>query len=78
MKPEEFTAEDRARLATLEQQLQDFRRQQQDVVEQSFKNMFELGNMVAREKEELLIISGQGRGKVALYEQVLAEMQKRK
>jgi hypothetical protein len=40
--------------------------------------MFELGNMVAREKEELLIISGQGRGKVALYEQVLAEMQKRK
>lgn len=33
--------------------------------------MYEIGNMVNREKEELLIISGQGRGKVVRYEQAL-------
>ena len=71
-RPDAFTPEDRTRLAALETALQDLRRQQQEVVEHSFKNMYELGHMVQREREELLIISGQGRGKVARYEQALA------
>ena len=43
-------------------------------MEASFKNMYELAHMIAREKEELLIISGQARGKVARYEHALKEM----
>jgi hypothetical protein len=75
IRPENFTPEDRARLHTLEQQLQDLRRQQMEVVDLSFRNMYEIGCMVSREKEELLVISGQCRGKAARYEQALKELQ---
>jgi UDP-N-acetylenolpyruvoylglucosamine reductase len=41
-----------------------------DVVELSFKNMYELGHMVVREKEELLLIND-SQAKLQDYEKLL-------
>jgi len=66
----DYNQETRTKIETLERNLAELRRQQLDVVELSFKNMYELGHMVVREWEELILIN-ESQGKLEEYEKVL-------
>ena len=53
----DYTAETRTKIENLERNLAEIRRNQVEIVEMSFQNMYELGHMVTREREELLLIN---------------------
>ena len=72
--PGDYTSETRNKIENLERGLAEVRRCQVEIVELSFKNMYELGHMVTREREELLLIN-QSKGKLEEYERVIKAME---
>ena len=73
MRPEEITPEVRVRIDTVERSLMELKRQQQEIVEQSLKNMFEMSTMIAREKEGLMQITASA-DKLEGYQEALDKL----
>lgn len=73
LRPDEFKQEaTRPRIEALEKQLNDLKRHQTEIVELSFKNMFEMSTMIAREKESLQMLTEKEAKIKALEERIAA------